>query len=282
MNNDELETLLRAGPADEPRVVRSLVLPPAPVGVVRRGAPERHGHWVARRAVAAGLVGLAVVAIGLGVALRLAPSQLWSGFGRTSVETLPLRVTPSPSALGTAPTGGSFSLGVAQQILSGITVRVPVGWQMVTVDQDIKGPRVALANFLVQTICGEMATSACLDGHRLTSGEILVTISNDDNAHTLSEVMPATGPDALIGGMPAVVQVVENPPGTSITGVEAPPGCDAHRAWWIARPTSKTGWLAVDACSARADRVEFESIVDGLARSIEFSTTASAPPTITP
>jgi hypothetical protein len=104
----------------------------------------------------------------------------------------------------------------------------------------------------------------------LVAGDIVVTIANDDTSMTIAQVASPSGFDATFDGLPAVLQVVEAPPGTQVRGVTAQPGCDAHRAWWIGRPSSLTGWLDIEACSASADRDAFRAVVDGIARSVVF------------
>jgi hypothetical protein len=154
----------------------------------------------------------------------------------------------------------------------GYSFRAPVGWQVLQLALGPStGSEAAIANFDLRARCGEgPAAASCVTGLRLAPSEIVVTLANDDNGRTIAEVTSPGGPDAQIDGMAAVLQVVEAAPGTQVTGVQVQPGCDAHRAWWIARPSAPKGWLDVEACSARADRSAFRDAVDAIARSVVF------------
>jgi hypothetical protein len=188
----------------------------------------------------------------------------------------------SATASGQAPSqpGQTPASSSPRPIAGGVSVRVPAGWHVVDLAGGGSGaPLAALANFDLEARCGTgSAAGTCIAGLTLATGEIVVAIGNDDNARTIAQVASPSGFDAKIDGMPAVLQVVEAPPGTEVQGIAAQPGCDAHRAWWIGRPGSPTGWLDVEACSASADRDAFRAVVDGIARSVVFRSTASAAP----
>jgi hypothetical protein len=141
---------------------------------------------------------------------------------------------------------------------------------------------VAFANFDLAGACGSGATAApCVATVHLGPGEMLATVAVYPGPMDITAVEPPTGWSARIDGMPAALQIVEEPVGTQVTGVTAQPGCDAHRAWWIGRPGAP-GWIDIEACAAGPDRSAFRERVDELAASVVFAPGQSQVPPATP
>jgi hypothetical protein len=212
---------------------------------------------------------IVVVAV---LALATIPSGIGPSVGGPATAS-PTGSSPAASGQGPSQPSPTLASSSPLPIAGGLSVHVPAGWHVVDLAAAGGGgaPLVALADFDLEARCGAGASAgACIASLRLVAGEIVVTIANDDTATAIAQVASPSGFDATIDGMPAVLQVVEVPPGTQVRGVPAQPGCDAHRAWWIGRPSSPTGWLDVEACSASVDRVAFRAVVDGIARSVVF------------
>ena len=273
MNEARLDQILRLGPPDEPVRARPLALPLVSTEVVllesktvrlRRSTRDQRLATLAAVMLLGGIVGLA------GLALRVvAPSS----------TALPASGSPVGSAL-----PGSAGPGGALIQLRDFSLRAPAGWQAVMLDPT--GPAgatlVAFANFDLAGACGSGAVGApCVARVRLAPGEMLATVAIYPGPMDIAAVEPPTGWSARIDGMPAALQVVEEPVGTQVIGVTAQPGCDAHRAWWIGRP-GEPGWIDIEACSAGADRSEFRARVDDLAASVVFVPGASTTPPSTP
>ncbi|MFN8630647.1 MAG: hypothetical protein U0838_10115 [Chloroflexota bacterium] len=222
-------------------------------------------------AAASMVVVLAVAAVsmlssGLGIGTGLGQGSRPGGEASSGAA-----VSPQPSQSGAASDG--IALGSRFEVADGITLRAPEGWTVTLPGADISGggAMAVMANFdLAKRCTGRPNLLACAASVHLGRGEIIATLSSDETPMRIEDIVV---PDAVaqhIDGMLAVLQLVEAPAGTQITGVAVPPGCDAHRAWWITRPDHATGWLDVEACSADADRGVFRSAVDGLAQSIQF------------
>ena len=268
MNDQRIEASLRAGPLDLPSTSRPLVLPPMPLDRL-----EPHGVGVAagsrrsRRRLTTALAAVAFVAVvGVGVA---AGTLIAVGAGtgsRSAVPTGSVLVSQSPSGALSA-----LELGAPRAIGGGITLRVPVGWTLVTTAGGTTGEvSAAIANFDLAQRCHAQPVKACADAIRLGSGDVVLTVSNDETPMRIPDLAGPSDAAGRVDGMPAALQVVEAPPGTQITGVLVPAGCDAHRAWWIQRPGKPLGWLDLEACSSRADRGVFRAVVDGIAQSVDF------------
>jgi len=273
----DLETLLRAGPPDEPSSPRPLILPAVPLEALRRvAAPSRPSLSRGREALV-GAAALVIVGVVLAYTLGLGapasgPASGTAPSPRTSASSAASATESAAASASPTTPPSSVALGPSVLMPGGFSFRAPVGWQVLQLALGPStGSEAAIASFDLRARCGDgPAAASCVAGLRLAPGEIVVTIASDDNGRTIAEVTSPGGPDAQIDGMPAVLQVVEAAPGTQITGVQVQPGCDAHRAWWIARPSAPKGWLDVEACSARADRSNFRDAVDAIARSVVF------------
>jgi hypothetical protein len=207
------------------------------------------------------------------VATVLALATIWAIGPRVGGPAASSPVGSSAVGSGLSQPSQTLAGSSRRMIAGGISVLVPAGWHFLQLPAP-SGAGVALAalaNFDLQARCGvEASAAACIASLPLAAGDIIVTIANDDTAMTIAQIAAPSGIDAEIDGMPAALQFVEAPPGMEVTGVVAPPGCDAHRAWWIGRPSSATGWLDIEACSAFADRNAFRAAVDEIARSVLF------------
>jgi hypothetical protein len=278
MNDAELETILRAGPADEPIRARPLVLPIGSTTVVplttgpgrlRASRPDWLGALLTALVVLGGTAALA------GLALRVGAPDT----GAAGVGASPSQSATSLSASGrpaVSPTPDSLASGDLIQF-PGFSLRAPAGWHVVALDA--AGPEgttlVALANFDLAGVCGSGATAVkCVAEVPLAPGQMLATVAIYPGPMDITDVEPPGGWSAIIDGMPAALQIVEAPVGTQVTGVMVQPGCDAHRAWWIGRPNAR-GWIDIEACSAGLDRSRFRALVDDLAAGVVFLPAAS-------
>jgi len=286
MNDAQLDQILRAGPPDEPVRARPLELPPGLTEVAAVNARPARPRASTRGALVA-LVSTLVLLGGIGGLVGLALRAGAPGNGDPGVGAGP---SSSPTAVGgtgspvpsRAPGIGGPG-GVVVQ-LRDLSLRAPAGWH--TVMLDATGPDgttlVAFANFDLAGVCGSGAAAApCVATVHLEPGEMLATVAVYPGPMDITAVEPPTGWSAHIDGMPAARQIVEEPVGTQVTGVTAQPGCDAHRAWWIGRP-SPPGWIDIEACSAGPDRSQFRARVDELAASVVFAPGLSPAPTSTP
>ena len=270
MNDQRIEAALRAGPLDLPPTSRPLVLPPIPLDRPQPlGGGVVTGSTWSRRRVMTALAAVAMVAVvGVGVAAGTL-TFLGAGTGPgpgSPVPTGSARVSLSPSAASSA-----LELGTPRAIGGGITLRVPVGWTLVTTAGGTTGEvSAAIANFDLAQRCQAQAVTSCVDAIRLGPGDVVLTVANDETPMRIPDLAAPSDAVGRVDGMPAALQVVEAPPGTQITGVLVPAGCDAHRAWWIQRPGKPLGWLDIEACSSRADRGVFGAIVDAVAQSVVF------------
>jgi len=269
MNDRLIEEALRAGPDDEASTPRQLTLPPVALRAVRPVAATvgRDGTGRGRRWTAS--VALAVIVIVGGVvaaAMISARSSVVPG-GR------PPHASASSATAGPASASPAAASSFPLELAGGITLQIPTGWAVVAPGADIAGGGLlaAAANFDLPKQCeGQASVRSCVDSLRLGPGDIVLTMANDETAMRIEDIAVPGVPTERIDAMPAVLQIVEAAPGTPISGVLGPRGCDAHRAWWIARPGRATGWLDLEACSSRADRADFHRSVDGVARSTVF------------
>ncbi len=273
MNDAQLDQILRLGPPDEPVRARPLALPMASTNVVLLTSRSVRLRGSVRDPLIAMLTALVLLGgiVGLaGLALRI---------GAPSSTAVPGSEFPVGSAV-----PGSAGPGDAPIQLRDLSLRAPAGWHAVMLDPS--GPDgatlVAFANFDLAGACGSgVAAAPCVARVHLAPGDMLATVAIYPGPMDITAVEPPTGWSARIDGMPAALQIVEEPVGTQVTGVTAQPGCDAHRAWWIGRPGAP-GWIDIEACSAGADRSEFRARVDDLAASVVFVPGASPTPRAMP
>jgi hypothetical protein len=286
MKDAQIDQILRGGPPDEPIRARPLELPPVLTEVVALNArPAR-----LRASTRGGLVALVSTLVILGGVMGLAGLALRAGAPGNGAAGVGAGPSSSPTAVGgtgspvPSPASGSAGHGGVLVQLRDLSLRAPAGWHAVMLDAT--GPDgatlVAFANFDLAGACGSGAAAApCVATVHLGPGEMLATVAVYPGPMDITAVEPPTGWSARIDGMPAALQIVEEPVGTQVTGVTAQPGCDAHRAWWIGRPGAP-GWIDIEACAAGPDRSEFRARVDELAASVVFAPGLSPIPPATP
>lgn len=276
MNERRARAATPAGPLDEPAAPRPLQQPPVKTQALRPASRDGLGGTHPGRLWAGGIALVAIlVAGGVAVQPHASPKHTSPKHVSPGLSAPPTTGTAARQAAGAtplaSPTGPAFETRRVE-LAGGIALRVPTTWEAIT-DPGVLGASglAALANFDLIGRCGGRAPlMGCAATLQLGSGDIVLTVANDESPARLAGLAVLSAAPQRIDGSEALLQVVEGSPGTTLIGVTVPPGCDAHRAWWIARPGQAAGWLDLEACSSRADRRGFRLAVDTVAQSVAF------------